>query len=273
MNVQDIKIKDIVITQNSRVDMKDLAELMESIKQHGLLHPIHVGKGAGNKYIFESGRRRLMACEKLGYQTIPAIVSEEKKYKDLIIANLIENVQRKDLTVAELGRICTELRDQSMNAKEISVVLGIALSKVETALSTYAHVPIRFRKKVTFLDKRNNTRKGQISASAANSIIGIRRRHKMKAEDIDTIFEAAVDENLSQADIKNLSSLINSGLTVNQALKEKDKYKDYSVIVTVDEDTVLDLAKRYKVYPTAAIQMIVYGEIKETLKRPKFIKA
>lgn len=270
MNVQDIKIKDIVITQNSRAEMKGLHELMEDIKQHGLIHPIHVGKGAGGKYIFESGRRRLLACEKLGFATIPAIVGEEKKYKDLLLHNLRENVQRQDLTVTELGRICTELKDNNMNEREIAAALSLAYTKIKSALDAYQGVPARLRKKITFLDKRNKVNKGFLSAAAANQIVNIRRKYKLKQEDFEKLFETAIEENMSLQDARTVAALMKTGLSTAQALKEKDKFKDYVITIVADEDEVIALAKRHDITPSALFVKILYGEIKETLKRPKF---
>lgn len=72
-----------------------IAELTQSIKTYGLMHPIIV-RPAGRSYQIVAGERRVMACRNLGWKTIPSIVRELSDSAVAAMA-LIENLQRENL--------------------------------------------------------------------------------------------------------------------------------------------------------------------------------
>ncbi|MCX7590738.1 MAG: mechanosensitive ion channel [Kiritimatiellae bacterium] len=53
---------------------KDIRELMENIRRHGLLQPIVVTPTSGGRYSVLAGEQRLEACRRLGWKTIPAMI-------------------------------------------------------------------------------------------------------------------------------------------------------------------------------------------------------
>ena len=76
-----------------------LAELAESIREHGLMHPILVrSRGSGFEII--AGERRWRGCQKAGLKTIDVIVKELAD-DQLYEWALIENIQREDLNPIE----------------------------------------------------------------------------------------------------------------------------------------------------------------------------
>ncbi len=77
----------------------DLEDLIQSIKQHGVLQPVVVTK-RGDGYELVAGERRLRASKALGLKTVPAIVREANEQQKLELA-IIENVQRADLNAYE----------------------------------------------------------------------------------------------------------------------------------------------------------------------------
>jgi ParB family chromosome partitioning protein len=89
-----------------------LAELAESIRAQGVLQPILV-RTAGDRFELIAGERRFRASQRLGLETIPAIVRAMSDDEILEVA-LIENLQREDLNAIEeaLGyqRLIEELR-------------------------------------------------------------------------------------------------------------------------------------------------------------------
>lgn len=80
-------------------DDADLAELCESIQQHGLLQPVAVRR-VGERYQLVAGERRLRAAIKAGWNEVPAILVEadDREVAELAI---VENLQRKDLNPLE----------------------------------------------------------------------------------------------------------------------------------------------------------------------------
>jgi len=55
---------------------QEIAELMDRIRQMGLLQPIVVERREGGRYAVIAGQRRFEACRRLGYKRIPAVVRE-----------------------------------------------------------------------------------------------------------------------------------------------------------------------------------------------------
>ena len=87
-----------------------LDELADSIKQVGLLEPIIVRPINSDTYEVVVGERRYRAAQQAGLDMVPTIIRD---YSDAEVMelNLIENVQREDLSAVEKARVCKQLRD------------------------------------------------------------------------------------------------------------------------------------------------------------------
>lgn len=81
------------------MDEQKLAELADSIKEHGLIQPLIVTQ-AQNGYTLIAGERRWRACQLAGLQEVPVVVKEATPQQMLELA-IIENVQRADLNPLE----------------------------------------------------------------------------------------------------------------------------------------------------------------------------
>ncbi len=75
-------------------------ELLESIKENGLLEPITVRFLSKDKYEIISGHRRVEACKKLGISKIPATIKECSK-DEAIVAMVDSNIHREHLLPSE----------------------------------------------------------------------------------------------------------------------------------------------------------------------------
>lgn len=102
-----LKIKDIKIGQRVRDEYGDMQALADSIREHGLLHPIVVD----SDYNLIAGCRRLLACERIGKKEIEAKVLKDISEKELRILELEENIRRKDLTELEKSKNLVELAE------------------------------------------------------------------------------------------------------------------------------------------------------------------
>jgi ParB family chromosome partitioning protein len=76
------------------------AELIESIKESGLIQPIVVRKVDGKNEILV-GERRFRAVQKLNWKTIPAIIHESVSNETALQMAIIENIQRENLNPIE----------------------------------------------------------------------------------------------------------------------------------------------------------------------------
>ena len=81
-------------------DEKALAELADSISQHGLLQPLLVRPLTLGGYQIVAGERRYRACRMAGINEVPVIIRELSDTETMEIA-LIENLQREDLNPIE----------------------------------------------------------------------------------------------------------------------------------------------------------------------------
>lgn len=75
-------------------------ELLESIKENGVLEPITVRFLSEGKYEIISGHRRVNACKKLGLSKIPATIKELSK-DEAIVAMVDSNIHREHLLPSE----------------------------------------------------------------------------------------------------------------------------------------------------------------------------
>ena len=117
-------------------DPAGLAELAASIKEYGVLAPILVRVTAGGTYRVVAGERRLRASKLLGLDTIPAIIdSDDSEDQSTLAKQLVENIQREDLSPLERAHAMAQLRDKhSWSVREIARRLGASKSTVQRSL-------------------------------------------------------------------------------------------------------------------------------------------
>lgn len=127
---QKISLSQITETGNVRKEYQDIEELAKSIKDSGLMQPIVV-KRAGvtdtgiQQYELIAGHRRKRAFEYLcskgdDFNMIDAII----KTGDTLTLQLIENIQRNDLTAAEREQGVAEMLATGISQQEISSKLA-----------------------------------------------------------------------------------------------------------------------------------------------------
>ena len=81
------------------LDDDKMDDLVESIKQNGVLTPVLVRPDKNNSYEMISGHRRMHAAIKAGLETIPAIVRDMEDDEAIVIM-VDANIQAEDLKIA-----------------------------------------------------------------------------------------------------------------------------------------------------------------------------
>jgi ParB/RepB/Spo0J family partition protein len=109
-------------------DEAALQELADSIKIHGLLQPLLVRPVNGDLpmqdgYVLVSGERRLRASKLAGLDRVPCYVREFSD-ADALEAQIVENLQRLDVTPFEEARGLKVLRDGGQSAAAIAARIG-----------------------------------------------------------------------------------------------------------------------------------------------------
>ena len=92
------------------ISPESVAELVESIKEHGILEPLIVAKTPAGYQII-AGERRWRSARILKLEYVPAIVKETNPQQMLEMA-IVENVQRKDLNPIERAKAFLRLKDE-----------------------------------------------------------------------------------------------------------------------------------------------------------------
>lgn len=101
-------------------------ELSESLKARGLKIPIIVQPWGGDyEYRIIAGHRRFTAAKYLlGWHTIPATVIENLSEKDAQLLNLVENLERKDLTLYEQAKALRKSFPEETSYRKMAAALN-----------------------------------------------------------------------------------------------------------------------------------------------------
>lgn len=78
---------------------EQLTELMESIREHGVIQPLVVRRVNGKLELI-AGERRFRACQLMGLTEVP-VIERTASDRDVLEMALIENLQREDLNPVE----------------------------------------------------------------------------------------------------------------------------------------------------------------------------
>lgn len=102
---------------------EELQELVDSIREKGVIQPLIVRQVKG-KYELIAGERRWRASGEAGLKTLPVIVREASN-KDVLELALIENLQRADLSPIEEAEAYSRLmKEFSLTQEEVARQVG-----------------------------------------------------------------------------------------------------------------------------------------------------
>ena len=122
-------------------DDASLAELADSIREHGIIQPLTVRKLASGYYQIIAGERRWRAARLAGLQEVPVIVMEADDRKAAELA-MIENLQREDLNpMEEAAGFQSLIENYHMTQEEAAQQVGKSRSAVTNALRLLGLTP------------------------------------------------------------------------------------------------------------------------------------
>lgn len=134
--VRELKINEIEPNVNQprkRFDNDKLAQLAQSIKQHGIVQPIIVKK-ENDTYKIIAGERRWRAARIAGLDKVPVVVKEVTS-KQLMEMALIENLQREDLNPIEEAQAYERLiKEFDLTQEEVASTVGKSRPAVTNSL-------------------------------------------------------------------------------------------------------------------------------------------
>ncbi|HVP27476.1 MAG TPA: ParB/RepB/Spo0J family partition protein [Candidatus Bathyarchaeia archaeon] len=152
-SIREVELKNIHPSKlNPRLEMnvERLNELAASIKEVGLLEPI-ITRPANGEFEVVVGERRYRASQQAGLEKVPVIVRE---YDDaeVVQLNLIENIQREDLSAIEKGKVCKYLLENCPekypSQEELARKIGVSTNAISLWLRSVEVIPQEAQKYV-----------------------------------------------------------------------------------------------------------------------------
>lgn len=163
---------------------EQLAELADSIRQHGILQPLLVTRAEGDEVAYRliAGERRWRAARLAGLTRVPVTVKEATSAESLELA-LVENVQRADLGPLEEATAYRQLADEfGLTQDEIARRVGRSRVAVNNTLRLLQAPP----------EVQEALAAGRITEGHARALLGL-TSHAEQAEALNLVEREALN--------------------------------------------------------------------------------
>ena len=175
-------------------DEEALAQLADSIREHGIIQPLTVRKLTSGYYQIIAGERRWRAARMAGLQEVPVTVIEADDRKAAELA-MIENLQREDLDpIEEAMGYQTLTKQYHMTQEEAAQRVGKSRSAVTNALRLLELTPA----------VQNQVEAGLLSAGHARALVPLSPTQQVQAA--NAIIEGGLSVRQTEALAKRLSA-------------------------------------------------------------------
>ena len=197
-------------------DEASLAELADSIREHGIIQPLTVRKLASGYYQIIAGERRWRAARIAGLQEVPVIVIEADDRKAAELA-MIENLQREDLNpMEEAAGFQSLIETYHMTQEEAAKQVGKSRSAVTNSLRLLSLTPA----------VRQLVEEGKLSAGHARALLPL--SPAMQENAANAVVAGGLSVRQTEALVKKLSA-------ENKPEKEPDPQRvDYTAAAPRD---------------------------------------
>lgn len=206
-----LKIADIEPNRSQpRQDFDEaaLADLANSISQHGLLQPLLVRPLIGGGYQLVAGERRWRACRMAGLNEVPVVVRELTDSETMELA-LIENLQREDLSPIEEALGYKTLMDTyGFTQEDVSKSVGKSRPAVANVLRLL-NLPDEVIAMV---------RSGELSAGHARTLLALKDETKMLE-----LAQLAVENDVSVRELERAVKKLNKAAAEEEQPTEAQK--------------------------------------------------
>jgi ParB family transcriptional regulator, chromosome partitioning protein len=248
-----ISPKDIVANPyqpRKHFDPIALNDLVESIKEHGIIQPLVVTK-RGDKYELIAGERRLRSSVELKLDKVPVIVRDVSNQKKLELA-LIENLQRENLDPIESAIAYNQLVNEfNLTQEELAKKVGKSRSSVTNTLR-FLNLPDEIKESLS---------KKQISEAHAKYLLGIDGEVKQLS-----VFKKIIYNNLSVRDTDKL--IKTQGGTKKTKIVSGNNDVSYKDTLEKKLNTKVDI-KRTKNGGVVSINFYSEEDLEEIVKKIK----
>lgn len=161
---------------------EDLAELVHSVSEFGVLQPVVVRKNSDGEYELIMGERRTRAAREAGIEKIPAIVRETAD-EDLLRDALLENLHRSELNPLEEASAYQQLlEDFGITQEELATRIGRSRPQISNTIRLLK-LPVPVQQRVAA---------GVLTAGHARAILSLETPEAMQR-----LADKVVNEDLS----------------------------------------------------------------------------
>lgn len=163
-------------------DPDDLAELVHSVREFGVLQPVVVRDTGDGTYELIMGERRTRAAREAGLETIPAILRETAD-EDLLRDALLENLHRSQLNPLEEASAYQQLlEDFGITQEQLATRIGRSRPQISNTIRLL-RLPVPVQQRVAA---------GVLSAGHARAILSVE-----DGESMQRLADKIVNEDLS----------------------------------------------------------------------------
>lgn len=202
-----------------RFDSENMAHLIESIRQKGVLQPILVRAIKDDLFEIIAGERRWRASKEAGLKNVPIIIVECDDEEALEVG-LIENLQRDDLNAIEEAESLKKLVDDFGKTQE-DVALSVSKSR------SYVANLLRLTTLPDYV--KDLIRNGKLSAGHARTLIGSTNMEELVQEILSEKLSVRETENRRKEKAPN---------TQKNALTQETEDPDLIVVQQIIESTL-----------------------------------
>ncbi len=225
ISIRNMEISKIVPNKSQPrdyFDPDDMQQLVESVRDNGVLQPIIV-RPINDGYEIVAGERRWRAANQLGLKDVPVVVKILEKEKAMEIA-LVENLQRADLNPMEKALAYKNLiNEYGLTQEEVAQKLRIDRSSVANIVRLL-ELPGEVQSCVS---------RGTISMGHARALLGAGAPNVM-----EKVCRRVLDEGLSVRQVEAIISQIKK--TGQSAAVKPEK------VVNEKSATILDVEDRLR---------------------------
>ncbi len=210
-----LKISELQPNRNQprrEFDEKSLAELADSISQHGILQPLLVRPFLDGGYQIVAGERRFRAARMAGLTELPVVIRDLSDSETMQLA-LIENLQREDLTPVEEAMGYKQLIDEyGLTQEEVSRVVGKSRPAVANALRLLS-LPADIQALIS---------EGKLSAGHGRTLLSFKNE-----KDMERAARLASTEDISVRELERLARRSNKSQDASDPLRSTEKGLSY----------------------------------------------
>lgn len=210
-------------------DADALAELTDSIRQHGVLQPLLVRPMPDGSYRLIAGERRWRASRMAGLAEVPVTIREMTDEEESIFA-LIENLQREDLNAIEEAQgLKTLIETFGLTQEQAAERVGKSRTAVTNALRL-----LNLPENITGLVKD-----GKISMGHARALLSVGDE-----AELNRIAQMIVKDGISVRETERLAKRADKkGMRPEKRAKKRDTFYD-----EVELALSAELARKVKVF-------------------------